>query len=234
MGMGVFAKAVDKSAAETSTAGEASPAAGEPAAQRQRKRSAVEEQEEEDDRHIRFTIGGVGKRMTKEDFIGEMQQLDRPTRGEVVDRSDASQGLKALAKLDMAPPQKVESAATPVVVATQPEQLARSLSPAKPTSPEMLPHGGEEPETAGVERGRRLSAPTNAGDDGGDDGEEPGETAAERRRREAALGVAPNKENGEEDSDDDDTPRVPPARKAIRFADAALERRRLRDGTARE
>jgi hypothetical protein len=245
MGMGVFAKAMDKSGAGTSAAGEASTAAGEPSAQRQRKWSAVDEQEEEDDRHIRFTIGGVGKRMTKEDFINEMQELDRPTRGEVVDKSDASQGLKALAKLDAAAPQQGESAlpssvgrtghatAAAARATTRPSPspaASRSASrspspPAKPTSPEMPLTGG--PETAGVGRSRRLVAPSSTDNGKTDDGE----TAAERRRREAALGMAPHQADGEEDSDDDDTPRVPPARKAIRFADAAaLERGRLREG----
>lgn len=245
MGMGVFAKAVDKSGAETSAAGEVSNPSGESAAQRQRKRSAVEEQEEEDDRHIRFTIGGIGKRMTKEDFINQMQQLDKPTRREVVDQSDAPQGLKALAKLDASPQQqggesalqasisRKDYAATPVVAITQPSPAAsrpasRSSSSAKQTSPETP--SSHEPDTE-AERGRRLAAHTSA-DDGeqGDDGEGAEETAAERRRREAALGMTPHQEGGEEDSDDDDTPRVPPPRKAIRFADAALERARLRDG----
>src|SRR3569833_504733 len=48
-------------------------AAGEPS-QKQRKKSVAEEEEMEDDRHIRFTIGGVGQRMTKEDFIKEMRK----------------------------------------------------------------------------------------------------------------------------------------------------------------
>jgi sodium/hydrogen antiporter len=231
MGMGVFAKAMDKSGANASTAGETSTAAG--SAQRQRKWSAVEEQEEEDDRHIRFTIGGVGKRMTKEDFINELQGLDMPTRGEVVDKSDASQGLKALAKLDAASPQsgvsRTDHAAPPVVAITQPSPPAsrpesRSPSPAKPTSPEMPSSGGLE--TAGAERSGRLVGPSRTGSGKTDDGE----TAAERRRREAALGMGPHQADGEEDSDDDDTPRVPPARKGIRFAEAAaLERGRLRD-----
>ena len=241
MGMGVFAKAVDKSGAGTSAAGEASTAAGEPSAQRQRKWSAVDEREEEDDRHIRFTIGGVGKRMTKEDFINEMQELDRSTRGEVVDKSNASQGLKAaLTKLDAALPQQGESAlrssvsrtdraADPTRATTQPSPAASrsasgSPSPAKLTPPEMPPTGG--PQTVRVGRSRRRVAPSNTDNGNTDDTE----TAAERRRREAALGMGPNQPDGEEDSDDDDTPRVPPARKAIRFADAAaLERGRLRD-----
>jgi hypothetical protein len=76
-----------------------------------------------------------------------------------------------------------------------------------------------------VERGRRRAALKGSGSGSGDDsnnsndGEDQRETAAERRRREAALGMTPHADVGE-DSDDDDTPRVPPSRKSIRFADA--------------
>ncbi|KAF8866993.1 hypothetical protein BDZ45DRAFT_735030 [Acephala macrosclerotiorum] len=54
----------------------------------------------EDDRHIRFTIGGAGKRLTKEDFLKEIQSLDPKARCEVVAGSDASPAMKDLAKKD--------------------------------------------------------------------------------------------------------------------------------------
>ncbi|KAG5979238.1 hypothetical protein E4U55_005391 [Claviceps digitariae] len=57
-------------------------------------------EEEEDDKKIRFTIGGVGRRMTKDDFIREVQKLDSSMRNDVVDRSTASHTLKSLAKKD--------------------------------------------------------------------------------------------------------------------------------------
>ncbi|KAI7347785.1 hypothetical protein KC336_g22732, partial [Hortaea werneckii] len=47
---------------------------------------------------------------------------------------------------------------------------------------------------------------------------ETGETAAERRRREGALGIRHEEES---DSDDDDTPRQVPQSRGIRFADEA-------------
>lgn len=115
MGMGGLVKSGEKSgaAAGPSAEGEASdaPRPGMPSwasgvmrratidAQKARKKSMVEEQEE-DDRHIRFTIGGVGRRMTKENFIQEMQKLDKGTRREVVNQSTASNTVKTLAKLD--------------------------------------------------------------------------------------------------------------------------------------
>ncbi|KAL2127789.1 hypothetical protein VTI74DRAFT_10165 [Chaetomium olivicolor] len=228
MGMGVFAKAMDKSAAESSAASEGASASGE---QRQGKKNVVDEQEEEDDKHIRFTIAGFGRRMTKEDFIQEMQKLDKNTRREVVDKSDASQGLKALAKQDL--PQRTggpsttsrKPSTTPAVLPTfqitshhspstsQPAST-RSASPTKPASPAAETHGNDEAETE-VERRRRLAALSGVVGDGDD--EHATETAAERRRREAALGMRSH--GDEDDSDEDDgTPRVPPSRRSIRFA----------------
>lgn len=218
MGMGVFAKAMDKSTATAETPAEAED--GESSAQKARKKSVVEEQQDEDDRHIRFTIGGVGRRMTKEDFIKEMKKHDKTTRHEVVERSTASHGVKVLAKQDPQPQMGESSIPAPATVtsprsryaasqedeAVSPHQRSRSSSPGKPTAVETP--SGEAPETE-VERGRRLAVLQGVSDDG-----EVGETAAERRRREAALGMG-----AEDDSDDDDTPRVPPFRKSIRFAD---------------
>ncbi|KAK4154207.1 alkali metal cation/H+ antiporter Nha1 C terminus-domain-containing protein [Chaetomidium leptoderma] len=230
MGMGVFAKAMDKSGGEPS----AVPATttGEPSSQRQRKKSVVAEQEEEDDRHIRFTIGGVGQRMTKEDFIRQVQKLDKPTRREVVDKSDASQGLKALAKLG---PQQQQQPPPPQIAISpaQSSSISRKDHAVGPVSSQPLgeavavaaadsdPASSESPSfeaaETDVERRRRAAALQGVGGaDDDDDEEEHGETAPERRRREAALGMGPSADG--EDSDDDDTPRVPPSKK-IRFAD---------------
>ncbi|KAK4252139.1 alkali metal cation/H+ antiporter Nha1 C terminus-domain-containing protein [Corynascus novoguineensis] len=268
MGMGVFAKAMEKSGREVPVAGESSTAAAEPtAAQKQRKKSVVAEQEEDDDRHIRFTIGGIGRRMTKEDFIEQMQKLDKSTRREVVDKSDASRGLKAIAKLDPPPPPQVTvspaqsssvskkdyapagatepTAHSPAEEDVRKQSDSRSSSREKQASPSESSGSTAAAETE-IERKRRLAAlegtdhgdgnrddddetdarrgrsTSNAGRNEADhdvDEDEEGETAAERRRREAALGMAPHAEDGE-DSDDDDTPRVPPSRRSIRFADA--------------
>lgn len=65
-----------------------------------KKKKELAEADEEDDRHIRFTIGGVGQRMTKADFISEMQKLDTRTRRQVVDQSNAPERVKTLAKED--------------------------------------------------------------------------------------------------------------------------------------
>ncbi|KAG7290752.1 hypothetical protein NEMBOFW57_000755 [Staphylotrichum longicolle] len=240
MGMGVFAKAVDKSAPESSKAGEPSTSAAE-AAQNQRKKSVVAE--EDDDKHIRFTIGGVGRRMTKEDFIQEIQKLDKPTRREVVDQLRALNNNKSDSQqlqTTHSPAQSGTSRKDHAVSATgaaTPQQGAGAAAGSHQTSRSSSPQKSQKSKTASdspsseaaeteVERRRRLAALQGVGDDGYDD-EEQGETAAERRRREAALGMAPHGDG--EDSDDDDTPRVPPSRKSIRFADVPDNRGRTRD-----
>lgn len=219
MGKGVFARAVDENAAaaEASAEGEG---AGEASAQRARKKSVVEAQQDEDDKHIRFTIGGVGRRMTKEDFITEMKKHDRTTRREVVDKSDASHAVKTLAKQDTSP-QTGDSPAQPGIPASvispvassrprdaasqedndvSSEPRSRSISPGQPIAAETE-----------VERGRRLAVLQGVSGH-----EDASETPAERWRREAALGPG-----ADDDSDDDNTPRVPPFKKSIRFADVS-------------
>lgn len=57
-----------------------------------------EHDSEDDDRRIRFTIGGAGRRLTKDDFLREIQSLDPKGRAEMVDSSDASPALKAQAR----------------------------------------------------------------------------------------------------------------------------------------
>lgn len=217
-----------------------------------KKKNAVEEQEE-DDRHIRFTIGGVGQRMNKEDFIREMQKLDKSTRKEIVDQSNAPSAIKNLAKADLAPkqpqqpqqqPQPVQRRASPAgsvksnnsrsgstrqgrpeksEVMSEGSNIERSesISRSSSRSPSLVTAEGESsapsrdvPETA-AERRRRLAVLQSVGDDV--EGEN-GETPAERRRREAALGMTSGTAE-DEDSEDDDTPRIPPPRRGIRFAE---------------
>lgn len=58
------------------------------------------QEEEDDDRHIRFMIGGAGRRLTKEDFLKEVQSLDPKTRCEIINESDAPAAMKDLARKD--------------------------------------------------------------------------------------------------------------------------------------
>jgi NhaP-type Na+/H+ or K+/H+ antiporter len=56
--------------------------------------------QDDDDRHIRFTIGGAGRRLTKEDFLKEIQSLDPKARSEIISASDAPPAMKDLARKD--------------------------------------------------------------------------------------------------------------------------------------
>ena len=68
-----------------------------------RKGRRTREEEDQDDRRIRFTIGGAGKRMTKEDFLKEIQSLDPKARAKVVNESTAPEEMKDLPRKDANP-----------------------------------------------------------------------------------------------------------------------------------
>lgn len=231
------------------------------------KKGVAHQDDSDDDRKIRFTIGGVGRRMTKEDFIREVQKLDASTRKEVVDRSSASTALKDLARQDLqvqgtSRPLNIpeitiepESSSGPASTSASTSAASTSVSPAprgsyrdsESVSPRRQADAPRARDRSGVnasvqpseldgetavERNRRLAAL------GGQRGEtersssavdvrqrlddtslSTGETPAERRRREAALGVGGPTAAEDSDSDDEGTPRVPPARRGIRFAE---------------
>lgn len=198
-----------------------SQAAGAPASsnprptQRSRKKSsAAEEADEEDDRNIRFKIGGVGQRMTKEDFIREMRKLDKSTRSEVVDQSSASVAVKALANQERRPEDSPKADGNPGDLGRN-----RAVSqPSKPAQAEAASRSGDQDGETAAERRRRLSVLKNMESD--DLINENTETPAERRRREAALGIGPSDQIAEADSDDEDgLPREPSPRRGIRFAE---------------
>ncbi|KAI1344143.1 alkali metal cation/H+ antiporter Nha1 C terminus-domain-containing protein [Xylariaceae sp. FL0016] len=177
----------------------------------------------DDDRAIRFTIGGAGRRMTKDDFLKEVQKLDVKTRRDVVNNSSASAEVKLEAKEQpQTRPTRPQGPSRPQISVTQASDSTPSTSqtrqppatdsPARGRSPKATPEipSTDEPETA-AERRRRIAAFASVREDN-----EPAETPAERRRREAALGLEGEAE--ESDSDDDNTPRMPRAR-GIRFAE---------------
>ncbi|KAL4732316.1 Na+/H+ antiporter [Fusarium chlamydosporum] len=168
-------------------------------ANEQNRKKSVAETQAADDKAIRFTIGGVGQRMTKEDFIREVQKLDSRTRKEVVEQSDASQAIKKVAKQDLPPETAVKAAKAAEHHAPAKEKgpSAASASPSVPTSP---PKPSEQQGETAVERKRRLAVLSNQDEE---DKGATAETPAERRRREAALGVG----NEADDSDDEGTER---------------------------
>lgn len=165
--------------------------AGESAAQKQEKKKIEAEAQQEDDRHIRFTIGGVGQRMTKDDFIREMRKLDSRTRERVIDQSTATERVKSLAKEDLQPnttdtagpaPKSVRGKAIsppqPAIEITKPPQASPESS--RNTSKAATPRRRESPtsseEMSPIER-TSSDAPSH----------DVPETAVERRRRLAVL-----------------------------------------------
>lgn len=62
--------------------------------------SKYDKEDEVDDEHIRFTIGGAGRRLTKDDFLSEMRSLDPKGRAAVIEKSSAPPALKDLARQD--------------------------------------------------------------------------------------------------------------------------------------
>lgn len=199
---------------------------------------------DEDDQHIRFTIGGVGRRMTKEDFIKEVQKLDANTRKDVAEASTASRPVKEVAKRNPSYIQPgMNKPTVPRIVETRdegeapPPPMTKKRTEAASTAATGPPRGrptvkkeqqtSEEHMETPVERRRRLavlassqrereSAPGGSGGGGSGSGDA-GETAAERRRREAALGVGES--DSASDSEDEGGERVPPERRGIRFAE---------------
>ncbi|KAH7419426.1 alkali metal cation/H+ antiporter Nha1 C terminus-domain-containing protein [Cadophora sp. MPI-SDFR-AT-0126] len=242
-------------------------------------------EDDDDDRHIRFTIGGAGRRLTKDDFLKEIQSLDPKARAAIVDGSDAPAAMKDLARKDASSDspgssrlftaKSTQMASSKVNAKTVGAEMARrrgatidedgemresgsesesdhqkrraksvadqgSSNPTQPTDSRRVSHAGDIGETQ-TERRRREQAlkgvdsvtPAQRGRErardeeerhGDDDGRGEVETAAERRRREAALGLDRGAARGE-DSDDDDTPRVPPPvakSRGIRFAQSPV------------
>ncbi|KXH25182.1 sodium/hydrogen antiporter [Colletotrichum simmondsii] len=234
LGMGGLLKASEKPAAEDENNGESSAdgAAKTPAKSGWQKylgggagnaKNAAEGQKE-DDRHIRFTIGGVGQRMTKEDFIREVQKLDDKTRRQVVDQSTASQRVKSIAKGDIpSPADRHANIPTIKIGSDSNEKRSGSFTPQRVnTAPALPPAPAQQADAEGdeetaAEKKRRLAVLSNQSEEDLDSGETP----AERRRREAALGS-----NQDDDSDDEGGERVPPTRRGIRFAESTVPRGR--------
>jgi sodium/hydrogen antiporter len=105
-----------------------------------RKGRKTREEEDQDDRRIRFTIGGAGRRMTKEDFLKEIQSLDPKARAKVVNDSTAPEEMKDLARKDASP----DMGGSSRLYATKDPKLGSSPGEAKQVAAEMAKEGGAE------------------------------------------------------------------------------------------
>lgn len=212
---------------------------GKNAANAEGKAPVVNQDEEEDDRRIRFTIGGAGRRLTKEDFLKEIQSLDPKARCEIIEDSDAPKAMKDMARKDA----RTDTPGSSRLYEAKDAQLTAGAQTARAVGKQMaMSHGAlaDEPLNA-----KRTSPP------GSSSSNDVPESAAEKRRRQEALKGVVEEEDEEEDvgrsrgrsatreedqerpeeretaaerrrreaalgegvqsdSDDDDTPRVPP------------------------
>lgn len=203
--------------------------------------------QDDDDRRVRFTIGGAGRRLTKEDFLKEIQGMDPKARAAVVDGSDAPAAMKALAHKDA----NTAIPGSSRLLGTQDAQMASGRSAAKSAGAEMARRRGaavdeademresgsgeEDERRPTTQRSQSLAAPRS--------GEKPeavrratnanssintGESEAERRRREQALkGVdqTPAQRGRSRELEDESEEEEDPSR-GNREGETAAERRR--------
>lgn len=157
----------------------------------------ADQSEDDDDRRIRFTIGGAGRRLTKEDFLKEIQSLDPKARCEVIEESDAPAAMKAMAQKDA----NTDSPGSSRLFEAKNTQAAAGKREAKSVGAEMAKQrgariddsdeddGGEK--RKGVVKGKTDAPPVKFSTTMSTttktlSGSEP-ESAAERKRREKAL-----------------------------------------------
>lgn len=204
------------------------------AAEKEMKKNEAEQAQKEDDRQIRFTIGGVGQRMTKDDFLREMKKLDKSTRKEVVEQSNASPRVKTLAKEDPPTPGTAgiapQSAKGKVISAPKPVQPVQPVQAQRVKASEPSSSADSSRESSSKAAARRQSPPSSGDDvspterrysDDAPSHEVP-ETAVEKRRR---LAVLKGLEGAEDD--DEETGETPAERRrreaALGVSDAREE-----------
>lgn len=178
-----------------------------------RKKSAIDA----DDDRIRFTVGTGGRRMSKQEFIRQLHQMDPKSRRDMIDDSDVPEAIKEDVRADAAAEEKDRKLSASQ---TRPGD-AQKRSPNRP--PNLTAVSEQEDPDPDMPLVRRLSTSDEApkGDDNlvmidSNDNAIPfhdvtesiqkaagrEETAAQRRRRIAAQ---------RRDSDDDGTERIPPS-----------------------
>lgn len=142
---------------------------------------------QDDDSRIRFTIGGAGQRLTKEDFLRQIQSLDPKERAKVMEGSDASPAMKAAVKRES------ESGAPRGIPGTRSKASGRPQQRADMGETSDEDDSNARPSQTPLPLSRRKDAPIASSSTGGRigrvasyDDDEP-ETAAERKRREKAM-----------------------------------------------
>ncbi|EME85938.1 uncharacterized protein MYCFIDRAFT_81904 [Pseudocercospora fijiensis CIRAD86] len=211
-----------------------------------KKPTASNDDDADDDERVRFTITTGGRRMSKADFISHIQGMDPKTRVQAVENSDAPETVKREARKETRDYAQIQQGygkqlrgSVPVVhehPETGEEQegtVAIERADTNDSNKLQLISSGQEVPFHDL---RRLALERQTTEeDSDDDGTErvppkassstshkhsrnisEGETAAERRRREGALGIT---READSDSEESDSPRQPTPRQNIRFAD---------------
>ena len=111
----------------------------------------AEQDDSDDDRRIRFTIGGAGRRLTKEDFLKEIQSLDPKARCEVIEESNAPAAMKAMAKKDA----HVDSPGSSRLFGAKDTQIAVGKKEAKSVGAEMAKQRGARVDESDSEEDER-------------------------------------------------------------------------------
>ena len=176
---------------------------------------------DDDDQRIRFTVDGNDRRMSKAEFIKQIQGLDPKSRATIVEGSNVPEQVKREARADAAESKKNEE-----TFEAQPNAIAWASSEdtdSDMATVEKVPTNEEHPSgpeglmfvdsrSQGIPF-HSIPADLQAQSTGG-------ESAAQRRRRLAAQrdGNPPSRPATvqEEDSDDDGTERVPPSQRRRR------------------
>ena len=191
-------------------------------------RAQKQHDDEQDDENIRFTIDGNNRRMSKTDFIKQIQGMNPRERARIVEQSDAPEVVKEEAREDAA------------------EHKARAEEAGAVDHGDHGDHVAHVKDFAGGADAQIKNAPSEGGGRPGlslsgqsfneipfhsvsediqrDAAHRPQETAAQRRRRLAASeqddDVSPKRTEPipEEDSDDDGTERVTPAQRRQQYS----------------
>lgn len=170
-----------------------------------RKASKVPEEDEAGDENLRFMLTAGGRRMSKAEFIDSIRGMDPKSRVQMVEGSNAPEAVKHEARSE----------------AREQAALKRSGN-ASSNVPVVPEHPEEDHEVGNIQRTNSHEGADLKLVDSNDQNvpvhnisdqlkqysmqSATGETAAERRRRQALEA------RNQEDSDDDGTERVPPAR----------------------
>lgn len=170
-------------------------------------------EEEDDDDRIRFTVEAGGRRMSKAEFIRQIQKMDPKSRAKMVEESNVPEEVKEEARADAKEHAKGEREGRPAVNLHPPTPDAASVASSNAGDMAAV---AKVPTNESVKKGPNGLTLVDSNNQAVPFHDVTGdlnrltmqrqETAAQRRRREAHERA----QREAEDSEDDGTERVPP------------------------